>query len=169
MIYPEREENNDIVEFKSRLPCTCSTGIKEVCCQPFLLFLPSNLGIIIMTRFVQGTKILLNIFFLIFKKVDVVSLAFNGLTLQVQEEKAINEILNINMVLSWKKDWDKCLLIGGRPTQTTREQVISWPVKYKSTFSFCLSKSLLLIIDVGCSRKQLISCREIGVVKAHTE
>lgn len=42
----------------------------------------------------------------------------------------------MNMVSSWKQDWGKCSLPGARSKMTGKEEVISWPVKYKLSFSF---------------------------------
>lgn len=78
-------------------------------------------------------------------------------------------MLNVNMVSSWKQDWDKCLLIGARPRNTGREKVISWPVKYKITFSFFPGKSLLLIINVNCNSRHLSVAGRLGLWKAHTQ
>lgn len=49
------------------------------------------------------------------------------------------------MVPSWKQDQGKCSLTGARPKMTGKEEVISWPVKYKLSFSFCPGKSLPII------------------------
>lgn len=68
-IYPEREENCDIVELKSLLSFTTSSiGSKELFCQSSVLFLQSNFRVIIVTWLVQGTEILLNIFYYFFEK-----------------------------------------------------------------------------------------------------
>lgn len=71
-------------------------------------------------------------------------------------------------LLTWfylKQDWDKCLQIGTKPRKTGREKVISWPVKYKLTFSFFWASHSLLIITVSCSCKHLMGCREVRDVE----